>query len=323
MLLHLLSIGFINVPEVEKSTKRKITKVTLWNSPKKEKQKEIEKPEEELKGQIIDLPPDEDSEKPDEAKFLSETNHKTEKESVSKHQTNTDQSGHERTTQAHNQEKATDELGKEGDAEVDKSKKSPSKTEQQDRLNLEKDSSSHPRNREGISGIEGSEMESQTTEEQGEQKSGPREINIFPDLGTLSQAPSAPMNDHIEDVEEGEGTFLNTHAFKYAGFFNRVKRDVSSMWRPLPILRMNDPTGKKYGHLDRNTVLSVTLDSEGYIIGVAVKQSSGVEVLDNEAIAAFMRCRQFPNPPKGMVEDGRIKFDFGFHVSFKGGGLRF
>lgn len=156
----------------------------------------------------------------------------------------------------------------------------------------------------------------------------PEEINLFPDsvisgvAGDYSGGGSGNSgdgdghsNDVIKGVKEGEATALNTVEFKYASFFNRVKRDVSVFWRPLSRLYQVDPTGEKYLYKDRRTIVFVVLDTDGNLLSVQVARSSEVDVLDDEAIKAFERCRQFPNPPSGLIKGGVISFYFGFEVS--------
>ena len=55
----------------------------------------------------------------------------------------------------------------------------------------------------------------------------------------------------LDNVDEGEGTYLNTKEWKYASFFNRVKQSVSQQWNPGQQLRLRDPTGNIYGGRDR------------------------------------------------------------------------
>ena len=129
--------------------------------------------------------------------------------------------------------------------------------------------------------------------------------------------------DAIDDVEEGNQTLLNTKAYKYAYFFNRVKDTVASRWHPQEKIRSYDPLEKKYMFKDRTTVVRVILDKDGYLMDVFVYKTSGVDFLDAEAIEAFQRCVQFPNPPEGLVVDNQVSFLFGFEVKIYGGLIRF
>ncbi|MBI5477453.1 MAG: TonB family protein [Deltaproteobacteria bacterium] len=119
--------------------------------------------------------------------------------------------------------------------------------------------------------------------------------------------------DAVKDADEGEITALNTRRWKYASFFNRVKRAVADHWHPDRAYRRRDPNGNVYGFKDRLTVLRVNLDSKGKLTDLYVDHPSGIDFLDDEAVRAFKEAQPFPNPPRQLVEkDGSISFKFGF-----------
>lgn len=150
-----------------------------------------------------------------------------------------------------------------------------------------------------------------------------RTLRLFPSDAALDRIAGGPAPDHVEGVEEGEGTFLNTREWKYASFFNRVKRNVSLTWDPMREMRRRDPTGQIYAFKDRYTLLTVVLDDRGQLADVWVERSSGVDFLDREAIAAFERAQPFPNPPRGLVDErGEIRFQFGFYIESGRSGFR-
>ncbi|HOX45822.1 MAG TPA: energy transducer TonB [Myxococcota bacterium] len=136
-----------------------------------------------------------------------------------------------------------------------------------------------------------------------------------PSLDALSMVTGAPANDHVEDVPQGAETLLNSREFKYATFFNRVKRGVSETWSPRvteEYLR-RDPYGNVYGVSDRYTLLNVALDLEGKVGEISVQRSSGVSFFDDVAVEAFQAASPFPNPPRALADpDGMIRFQFGF-----------
>ena len=152
-------------------------------------------------------------------------------------------------------------------------------------------------------------------------------INLFPEDTINGIAGRGSIKDEAQEqrqinkgyrdaltVENGEATSLNTIEFKYASFYNRIKKDVSGHWFPLKVIRRNDPTGKEYLFKNRKTILFVILDKEGYVVDVSISKSSGASFLDEEAINAFKRCIQFMNPPKGLIKNDKIEFYFGFEI---------
>jgi TonB family protein len=150
--------------------------------------------------------------------------------------------------------------------------------------------------------------------------------NLQPTQDMLTRAigKGAGSPDYLHDVDDGESTALNAKKFKYASFFNRVKRAVAEEWHPDIVYLRHDPSGNVYGAKDRVTVLRVHLKPDGQLQSATMMQSSGVEFLDDEAIDAFRRAQPFVNPPGQLVDaDGLIHFNFGFvfelsgHPSFK------
>lgn len=121
-------------------------------------------------------------------------------------------------------------------------------------------------------------------------------------------------NDHLPGVEVGDHTALNTRKWKYATFFNRVKRQVAQNWHPETAYRLRDPNGNIYGTKDRMTVLTVSIEPDGTLKKVIITGPSGVEFLDDEAVKAFELAEPFPNPPDALVDhdSNLITFRFGF-----------
>ena len=125
--------------------------------------------------------------------------------------------------------------------------------------------------------------------------------------------------DYLKNLDDGDATALNAKKFKFASFFNRVKRQVQPEWNPSTVYVRHDPSGNVYGVKDRVTVLRVHLAPDGKLIGSNVVTSSGVDFLDDEAVAAFTRSQPYGNPPKELVEtDGQIHFTFAFIFELSG-----
>ena len=147
----------------------------------------------------------------------------------------------------------------------------------------------------------------------------PGALNLLPSAAVVDKITGAAPNDHLKDVEEGDGTYLSTREWKYASFFNRVKQSVGQEWNPSSQLRLRDPTGQIYGGRDRYTILTVTLDEAGRLKDAFVDKSSGLDFLDLEAVKAFERAQPFPNPPPGILAtDSTVKFQFGFFLELSG-----
>lgn len=148
---------------------------------------------------------------------------------------------------------------------------------------------------------------------------------LRPTIGTIARISGSPSNDHVDNVPEGDGTFLNTKEFKHATFFYRVKDSVAGHWNDMvySAYRRRDPTGNIYGVKNRATLLSIELSLDGTLNAVRVVNSSGVDFLDTAAVQAFERGGPFPNPPAAIADDdGNIRFTFQFSVVHSQGPFR-
>jgi len=148
-----------------------------------------------------------------------------------------------------------------------------------------------------------------------------RQPNLMPSRQALEHAlgMGSGSPDFLEDMEDADSTSLNSKKWKFAAFFNRLKKAVAEEWHPDELLSRHDPSGNIYGAKDRTTVLKVQLRPDGNIADVKVARSSGVDFLDDEAVSSFRRAQPFDNPPPGLVDgDGFIRFNFGFIVQLSG-----
>ena len=145
---------------------------------------------------------------------------------------------------------------------------------------------------------------------------GSRDVaSLVPSAAVLDRISGAPAPDHLEGVDEGDATFLNTKEWKYASFFNRIKSGVANHWDPGSAILIVYATCEIYSWKDRYTIVGVTLREDGRLKDIFVEKSSGVDFLDQEAIAAFERAQPFPNPPSGLLDrTDEIHFSFGFYL---------
>jgi TonB family protein len=333
--------------------KNALKKLKQPKRPDVEREKEKRKPEKkepELTGQIVDIPPSPDDTPPDDAEFLSEHNTRAERQTVSRHQQKDYQNSMNERTVARRQELASKapsrdrtalEIGPEQEKRSGKKKDAGNQRafelpdlRQRDRLALDLDSKlGRQMNQAETETLKGNsrrlklalgEDPNDPTRSGAAPTQAPSVAELMPTIGVLARIAGAPANDHIEGIDEGEGTFLNSREFKYAVYFNRMKRGVSQHWHPMSEYMRRDPSGNIYGQRSRRTILSVTLNAKGDLTGVEVAQSSGLDFLDREAVDAFRRAQPFPNPPQGLVGDQQsFTFPFGFHVDFnRRGGLQ-
>ncbi|HPH67634.1 MAG TPA: energy transducer TonB [Kofleriaceae bacterium] len=145
----------------------------------------------------------------------------------------------------------------------------------------------------------------------------PRVPNLKPSAEVLERVAGGGSVDHLDDVEKGDETALNSKRWVHASFFNRVKRSVAQAWQPGVVF------GRKYGNSASSdktwpTEVRVTLRPNGSLADVVVLKGCGLAELDEEALRSFRVAGPFPNPPAELVKNGVIVFEFGFFFEVSG-----
>lgn len=135
--------------------------------------------------------------------------------------------------------------------------------------------------------------------------------------GDANSRGVSSTNDYVEHVGLGDFTQLNTVEYKYYGFFHRIRQKLEQFWGQ-SLKEKADAlykSGRRIPASDMyTTALMITLDSEGQIVKVQVKSSSGVRELDEAATESFNKAGPFPNPPRDMLVNGRTTIEWGFVV---------
>ena len=319
--------------------------------PEPQRRAEAKKPEpkdeKNPKGQVVDVAPGNEQESPD-AKYLAEKNNRVDKETKARDQTPFYRNAMPRQT-ATEERKTTGkddaaQLVVQGNNGTGQDARPAQKgggqrpvfdvptVKQRDKIALKEESTKGPgasvHNQGESAALQGNASQMRIDPgkpgEEGDQGSAgktglPTLSQLMPSSAALDKIIGAAPNDHLQDVEQGEGTFLNTREWKYATFFNRVKQAVGRNWDPNEPLRQRDPTGEIYGGRDRYTILDITLGGDGLVKDIKVQRSSGVDFLDEAAIVSFRRAQPFPNPPPGLMgKDGTVTFPFGFYLETSG-----
>lgn len=323
-------------------------------SPPKTKK---EKPEEKLNGQVVEIPASNDKRPSKNARFLAKENSRVERETVARmdrRDPNRSRVTHRLQKAAPRQRTDDGPAGtappvKRGDGKAKGKKKAQKKKRSRDQsdgqfgleipklerrdgveLDLNVPSLTKDRlwNRSGQDAMPGNGRQFRLGRGEASERAGdggeskrtglPTLQQLMPAFGTTARLSGSPSDDYVENVPEGEGTFLNAREFKYATFFYQVKDTVGQHWRPSirKEIRRRDPTGDVLGFNNHTTMVFVRLDPSGRLNEVRVAESSGHAFLDELAIRAFEKAESFPNPPRGIVDNqGHITFHFGFTIT--------
>ena len=319
---------------------------TLATKKAAEKKKEEKKPEKMPAGQIVDVAPG-NNKVDDKARYIAETNNVATKETRAKEQSNVYRNAMPQRTAPQKvdgngtaQAEKAQKNGNNGIGDDDRPLLESAKPKQaiqvpdvkkRDEIAMKTITREGPGvsvdNRPEAEELKGNSQRLNLvpgTKDQGEDVSAGRvgqagALNLLPSAAVVDKITGAAPNDHLKDVDEGEGTYLSTREWKYASFFNRVKQSVSQEWNPSNQMRLRDPSGQIYGGRDRYTILTITLDDNGHLKDAFVDKSSGLDFLDLEAIKAFERAQPFPNPPPGILAtDQTVRFQFGFFLELSG-----
>ncbi len=135
--------------------------------------------------------------------------------------------------------------------------------------------------------------------------------------GDDGKSGKGQISDYVDDIPLGDLTSLNTNRFQYYSYFNRIKLKLEVYWR-----NSIREKARQLGQQDRNifingnkiTSLVVLIDEDGSIISIKIQTPSGINELDEVAVESFNKSGPFPNPPKGMLNDGVAKIEWGFVV---------
>jgi TonB family protein len=127
----------------------------------------------------------------------------------------------------------------------------------------------------------------------------------------------AQNNDFVEEVPLGDMTNLNTTEFKYYGFYHRIRQKLEQHWGNTIQSKARNlyKSGRRMPASENLiTAVQVVLDDHGHIVEIKIEGTSGIRELDQAAIESFNKAGPFPNPPKGLLVDGRAVIQWGFVV---------
>ena len=264
------------------------SKMMVVRRPKPKDKIETEPPKPEEQGQIVEIAKPEDNEKPTEADYLAEDNHRVEEETASKNFT----INPEIIAPTYSEEQ---QVQYEDALDVNATEHSSGAKVGNDRFKPSRNgrlfSFPSPYTKTNKDGLQKPTLAASTSER-------------------LSGAPSNDLlNETLSDRTE-----LNAHAYKYASYMNQIRRLVNFYWQQ-KLDNLNEPLQKQ----DYTTVVAVQLDSKGNLTSIKVTQSSGIKGVDDCVTDAFVLAGPYPEPPELLVKDNVVDLpDFGFTLKVSG-----
>lgn len=132
---------------------------------------------------------------------------------------------------------------------------------------------------------------------------------------TTAMLSGAPQNDLLNE-KRGETVSLNTTQYPFAGYIDRIRRQVNYWWQQN---LDNLPSSVRLSRPRYTTEVEVILNADGALDLIAVTDGAGVDELDDAVVRAFRVAGPFENPPEGLIsKDGRVylpEFDFTVQLS--------
>jgi TonB family protein len=124
------------------------------------------------------------------------------------------------------------------------------------------------------------------------------------------------------DIPEGSENILNTQESVYYSFYARLYEAIGPLWQS----KINELGAlRKLREGDYTTNVDVVMDREGNLVAVNLLQSSGVRDFDNAVDDSWKKVGRFPNPPTGLLDEQQqvhTGWSFTVHVGM-GGPMRF
>ncbi len=243
-------------------------------------------------GQIVDLGPDDPNDEtkpPDNTKFLSERNARTEKETVKPSQGRTGSPGASSDRHSNKRNRSPEQRSKikSDSPEQDEKPIRPKRT----------------KNKKFAEPVIIAKADKETVEKK----------DLMVSMADINRAMEGDDGsiDYLPHVPKGSLTSLNSMRFAYASFYNRMKRAIRFYWRPEPVLDKINWRGARL-----ETKLMVVLEADGKLGSVDVIDSCGFPIVDAAAIQAVRKAAPFFNVPQPLLdENNQLRDVWSFHIT--------
>lgn len=138
---------------------------------------------------------------------------------------------------------------------------------------------------------------------------------LFKLSGSGSKGLGKVGKDSIRGSDGPSFDPLHDPKFVYTSYFDRIHDKILTIW----IHKAQDQVVEYYKKTKHNmpfksTKVWVTLDANGTVVDVKVIALADVPGLNTIALEAFKEAGQFEHPPKELVVNGQITFDWEFII---------
>ena len=117
-------------------------------------------------------------------------------------------------------------------------------------------------------------------------------------------------------LKTGQDLKINAREFDYGNYLLRMKRKLRQHWNPTQTVQAS-----MYQYDEIRVDIGVVLDHEGNILELRFLNHSLFGDFDKEALFAFERSKNFPNPPDSLVQDNnRVYMPWTFVLTMRNWG---
>ncbi len=133
---------------------------------------------------------------------------------------------------------------------------------------------------------------------------------MIPKMG----ADEALLDDNLA---LGNENLLNTQESIYYSFYSRIKESVGPYWQSRQrslLYTIPVSPGRYFSDAE------ISLDEKGKLLDVQILKSSGIREFDDVVKESFFKVRQFPNPPRDLLDkNNHAKIQWRFLVDVEQG----
>jgi protein TonB len=136
------------------------------------------------------------------------------------------------------------------------------------------------------------------------------DVNLYPSADKLARIEEGYRKKYGEEVSRGDANFFNTDDIRFGSFNRRLENAIYGVWRyPEEAVRMG---------IEGVTLMKITFNRKGEIIGKELLQSSGSRILDDEVLRTLSLVGAVGPFPRGYDKETFTLIGF-FHYGITGG----
>ena len=141
--------------------------------------------------------------------------------------------------------------------------------------------------------------------------SSPAPSSLFPSAGKMARLEESYRKKYGPEVEDGETKFLDTDDLQFGSFLHHFETAVYGVW--------HYPQAAAQRGIEGVTPVKITFNRGGEIVQVALLESSGSRILDDEVVRTLKQLGPIGSFPRGYTGE-TFKLIAFFQYRIGGGG---